>query len=168
VRKEWHSLEEVIGASLTLLEPDLGSRLVHVSLPRDFPLIPMDAVLFEQVVRNLIENANKYSPSDCPIDIQASVEHGTLHMEVADRGPGFAMSEEKRVFEKFYRGAQGAARPGVGLGLAICQGIVEAHGGTILATNRPEGGALFTVRLPLEGMPPQVDLEEGSAAMDQA
>ncbi|HEU4724960.1 MAG TPA: DUF4118 domain-containing protein [Candidatus Eisenbacteria bacterium] len=159
VRKEWHSLEEVIGSSLTLLEPELGDRRVRVALAPALPLIPLDDVLFEQVVRNLVENANKYSPPGKPIEIRASIEDGNLRLEILDEGAGFAAGEEARLFEKFYRGSRAAAAPGVGLGLAICRGIVEAHGGTIEAANRPEGGARFTVRVPIEGAPPAVEDE---------
>jgi two-component system sensor histidine kinase KdpD len=121
----------------------------------------MDDVLFEQVVRNLVENAHKYANDGHPIDIRASLDGGDLRLEVADRGEGLAAGEEHRVFEKFYRGSRAASRSGAGLGLAICRGIVGAHGGTIVAANRPGGGAQFTVRLPLEGTPPTVDREAG-------
>lgn len=161
VRKEWHSLEEVVGASLTRLEPELGDRQVQVSIAPDLPLIPMDDVLFEQVVRNLVENAHKYASGRHPIDIRASIDGGDLQLEVADRGEGLAAGEEHRVFEKFYRGSLAASRSGAGLGLAICRGIVGAHGGTIVAANRPGGGAQFTVRLPLDGTPPTIDREGG-------
>jgi len=159
VKKEWHSLEEVVGASLTRLESVLGDREVDVSIAPDLPLIPMDDVLFEQVVRNLVENAHKYATPGHPIEVRAALERNELRLEVADRGDGLGAGEEQRVFEKFYRGSQAAPRTGAGLGLAICRGIVGAHGGTIAAANRPGGGALFTVRLPLEGTPPTIDRE---------
>jgi len=161
VRKEWHSLEEVVGSSLTRLEPELADREVHVSISPNLPLIPMDDVLFEQVVRNLVENAHKYANDGHPIDIRASIDGAELRLEVADRGEGLAAGEEHRVFEKFYRGPRAASRSGAGLGLAICRGIVDAHGGTIVAANRSGGGAQFTVKLPLDGTPPTVDHEGG-------
>ena len=160
VKKEWHSLEEVVGASLTRLESELSGRQVNVSLAADLPLIPMDDVLFEQVVRNLVENAHKYSSAGSPIDISAVVGGEELRLEVADRGEGLAAGEEKHVFEKFYRGSRSAARPGAGLGLSICLGIVDAHGGTIVAARRPGGGSVFTVTLPLEGAPPAIERED--------
>ncbi len=160
VRKEWHSLEEVVGAALGRLEAELGDRPVMVDIPDDLPLVPLDDVLFEQVVRNLVENAHKYSPTGSPIEIRGRIESGKLRFTVADRGPGLRAGEEQRAFEKFYRGAAGSDRAGVGLGLAICRGIVEAHQGSITAANRPGGGAEFTVWLPLEGTPPSVDTEE--------
>jgi two-component system sensor histidine kinase KdpD len=116
-------------------------------------------VLFEQVIGNLIDNADKYSASGRPIDVRATIEGALLRLEIADRGPGLRPGEELRVFEKFYRGAGSAGRPGSGLGLAICQGIVVAHGGTIGVRERVGGGAVFTVLLPLAGEPPVVEQE---------
>ncbi|MGH7681321.1 MAG: sensor histidine kinase, partial [Candidatus Eiseniibacteriota bacterium] len=157
VRKEWHSIEEVIGAALGRLDPELADRPVKVDVPPNLPLVPLDDVLFEQVVRNLVENANKYSPPGLLIEIQARTDGERLRFTVADRGSGLKPGEEQRAFEKFYRGAAFSDRAGVGLGLAICRGIVEAHGGTISASNRSGGGAEFTVLLPLEGAPPVVE-----------
>lgn len=160
VQKQWHSIEEVVGASLARLEPELAGRDIHLSLPTDLPLVPMDAVLFEQVVRNLAENAHKYSPAGRPIEIGATVGDGELRLEVADRGDGLEPGEEKRIFEKFYRGTRATARPGAGLGLAICRGIVEAHGGTIRAVRRQGGGTVFEVALPIQGTPPEIEPED--------
>jgi len=158
-RKDWHSVEEVVGAALGRLDPSLGDRPVHLAIPDDLPLVPLDDVLIEQVICNLAENAHKYAPAGCAIDVSAAIEGRHLRLEVADRGPGLAPGEERRVFDKFYRGAARAGRPGFGLGLTVCRGMVEAHGGTITAANRPGGGAVFAVRLPLEGTPPAVQAE---------
>ena len=157
VRKEWHSLEEVVGAALGRLEAELGNRPVTVDIPGDLPLVPLDDVLFGQMVGNLLENAHKYSPAGLPIEITGRIENAKLRFTVADRGPGLRAGEEQRVFEKFYRGTGSSERAGVGLGLAICRGIVEAHQGSISASNRVGGGAEFTVWLPLEGVPPSVE-----------
>jgi len=164
VRREWHSLEELVGAALVRLEGTLGSRPVQLDLPPDLPLVSLDGVLFEQVLSNLIENAHKYSAIELPIEIRAEIAGATLRLEVADRGPGLPRGEETRVFEKFHRGPGTSAIPGAGLGLAICQGIVEAHGGTISAADRDGGGSVFTVLLPLEGEPPIVEQERGASA----
>jgi two-component system, OmpR family, sensor histidine kinase KdpD len=158
-RKDWHSVEEVVGAALGRLDASLGDRPLHLEIPDDLPLVPLDDVLIEQVICNLAENAHKYAPAGRPIEVSAAIEGHRLRLEVADRGPGLAPGEEHRVFDKFYRGVARAERPGFGLGLAICRGMVEAHGGTITAANRPGGGAVFTVRLPLEGAPPPVEAE---------
>jgi len=152
-RKEWESLEEVVGAALERLEPALQKRPVVLKLARDLPLVPLDAVLFEQAVRNLVENANKYSAAGQPIEILAAIQGDELRFEVADRGPGIRPGEEQRLFEKFYRGANASGQPGVGLGLSICEAIARAHGGTVTAANRPGGGAVFAIWLPLEGTP---------------
>ncbi|HEU4764618.1 MAG TPA: DUF4118 domain-containing protein [Candidatus Eisenbacteria bacterium] len=159
VKKEWHSMEDIVGAALTRLERQLGGRRVRLSLPADLPLVPADDVLLEAVVRNLVENAHKYSAPEAPIDVAACIEGTWLRLDVADRGIGLREGEERRVFEKFYRGEPARALPGVGLGLAICRGVIEAHRGTIEAANRAGGGAVFTVRLPLEGAPPGVEPE---------
>ncbi len=152
VRKEWVPLEEVIGGALTHLESRLGSREVRVDVPGDPLLVPCDAVLLEQVLINLVENAVKYSSAE--IEIQASAGAGEVAVDVSDRGPGIAAGEEERIFDKFHRTSHEGSREGVGLGLTICRAIVSAHGGKIWALNRHGGGATFRFTLPLEGPPP--------------
>jgi two-component system sensor histidine kinase KdpD len=161
VHAEWHPLEEVVGAALERAGKPLAARPVVVRLPDDLPLVPIDDVLIEQVLINLFDNAAKYSPEGSPIDVTASRDDGAVLVEVADRGPGLAAGDEERIFEKFYRGQAKPARGGVGLGLAICRGFVEAHGGRIWAANRPEGGAVFRFTLPLIGTPPEMRGEDG-------
>lgn len=158
-RREWHSLEEIVGAALGRLEPQIGDRPVRVSIPDDLPLVPLDDVMFELVVHNLVENADRYSPAGAAIEVEATVEAGALRMSVADRGTGLSPGEERRVFEKFYRGSAAGRRPGTGLGLAICRAIVEAHDGRIAASCREGGGAVFTVWVPIAGEPPRVEAE---------
>jgi two-component system sensor histidine kinase KdpD len=106
----------------------------------------------EQVVVNLLENAFKYSPPGSPIEVSARAAAEEVVLGVADRGAGVPAGEEKRIFEKFYR-APAQRAGGVGLGLAICQAIVSAHGGRIWVENRVGGGALFLVALPREDPP---------------
>ncbi len=151
--KEWTPLEEVVGAALNRLDEQLTGRLVSTDLPEALALVPMDGVLMEQVFFNLLDNAVKYTPQDSPIEIRAREERDSVVVEVADRGPGFERGMEERVFDKFYR-APGTRAFGTGLGLAICRGIVKAHGGSITAENRTGGGAVFRLRLPLEGGAP--------------
>jgi two-component system sensor histidine kinase KdpD len=155
VKKEWLPLEEVVGTAITRIEKRLGGRPVATHLPADLPLVRIDGVLIEQVLINLLDNGIKYTPVRSGIDISASVGDGALLVQVADRGPGFAPGEEERVFDKFYRGQTADSR-GVGLGLAICRAIVEAHGGKIWAENRPGGGAVFRFTLPIKDAPPEM------------
>jgi two-component system sensor histidine kinase KdpD len=161
VRKEWHALEEIVGAALTRLDDRLQGHPVTTDIPADLPLVPLDSVLIEQVLVNLLENALKYTPAGSPFDISASITDHYVTVRVADRGPGIPPGDEERIFDKFYR-----ARPngggGVGLGLTVCRGIVEAHGGKIWAQNRDGGGAAFQFTLPLEGKPPEIKPEEES------
>jgi len=121
-------------------------------VPPDLPLVPIDDVLVEQVLVNLLDNAAKYTPRSSPIRILATATDEAVTVEVADHGPGLPRGEEDKVFEKFYRGH--ASGRGAGLGLSICQGIVKAHGGHIWAQNLPEGGVAFLFTLPLAGKPP--------------
>jgi two-component system sensor histidine kinase KdpD len=153
LRKDWHPLEEVIGAALGRLGKQLADRRVHTNVPPGLPLVPIDDVLVEQVLVNLLDNAIKYTPSKSPIRIMATATDEAVTVEVADHGPGLPRGEEDRVFEKFHRAQPDSSR-GVGLGLAICQGIVNAHGGRIWAQNLPEGGVAFLFTLPLAGTPP--------------
>jgi two-component system sensor histidine kinase KdpD len=153
VRREWIPLEEIVGSALTRLDDRLTGRPVRTALPADLPLVSADAVLLEQVLVNLLENAAKHTPARSPVDIAARAEEGAVAIDVADRGPGIPAGAESRIFEKFFRGNGGSA-PGSGLGLAICRGIVDAHGGTLVAENRSGGGALFRITLPLVGRPP--------------
>jgi two-component system sensor histidine kinase KdpD len=133
---------------------------VEIEIPADLPFIPMDGLLMEQVLINLLENAARYTLPEAAIKITARTNDKTCIVEVSDTGPGLAKGEEERIFEKFYRGIrseQGAGgRHGAGLGLAICRAVVEAHGGTIRAENQPRGGARFEIIIPLEGRPPSV------------
>jgi len=158
VKREWVPLEEVVGSALTRLEARLGGRAVHAPLPADLPLISADPVLLGQVFYNLLENAAKHTPPSSAVEISARVEAGALVVEVSDRGPGLPPGSEALVFEKFFRAAPRGS-PGAGLGLAICRGIVEAHGGTITARPRSGGGATFRISLPLTGQAPSVPAE---------
>ena len=162
VRKEWQPLEEIIGAVLNRLGDRLGDRLLDVRLPPDLPLIPFDALLVEQVLANLLENVIKYAPQGLPIELSAVLGPGLVTVEVADRGPGLTPGAEEKIFDKFVRGR--ASGGGVGLGLAICRAIVNAHGGRIWAENRAGGGALFKFTLPVEGTPPQTKADDEAKA----
>jgi two-component system sensor histidine kinase KdpD len=153
LRKELHPPEEVIGAALGRLGKRLADRRVTTKVPPDLPLVPMDDVLVEQVLVNLLDNALKYTPAGSPIEVIATATDENLTIEIADHGPGLPHGEQDRVFEKFYRGEPVGAR-GAGLGLAICRGIVRAHGGRIWAQNLPGSGVAFLFTLPLGAAQP--------------
>jgi two-component system sensor histidine kinase KdpD len=159
VEKEWQPLEEVVGTTLLRLERLFEGRPLKTNLPDDLPLVPIDAVLIEQVLVNLLENAVKYTPADSPISLSAWVEDQEVVVEVADRGPGLPAGDEQRIFDKFYR-VRPTTASGVGLGLAICRAVIETHGGRIWAENRAGGGAAFRFTLPLDGEPPQIDMDD--------
>lgn len=150
LNKEWQSLEEIIGVVLRRLSGRLAHHSVSTRLPTELPLVPCDDVLIQQVLMNLLENAVKYSAGGEAIDIAVHPGAREIVVEIADRGRGLAPGDEHRVFDKFYR-ATPDGRPGsVGLGLAICRGILDLHGGRIWAENRPGGGAVFRFALPLD------------------
>ncbi|WP_024557157.1 two-component system sensor histidine kinase KdpD [Franconibacter pulveris 1160] len=159
LRKEWLTLEEVVGSALKMLEPGLGGRHIELALPDPLMLIYVDGALLERVLINLLENAVKYAGSAARIGVRASRRDEQLELEVWDSGPGIPPGQEAAIFAKFARGNKESAIPGVGLGLAICQAIVEVHGGIIYAKNRPEGGASFHIVLPQQ-RPPELDIHE--------
>ncbi|MEW7314096.1 two-component system sensor histidine kinase KdpD [Buttiauxella gaviniae] len=160
LRKEWLTLEEVVGSALKMLEPSLGGRHIALDLPDPLMLIHVDGPLFERVLINLLENAVKYAGFQANIGIHAQPVADKLDLEVWDSGPGIPAGKERLIFDKFSRGNKESAIPGVGLGLAICQAIVEVHDGKIFAANRPEGGASFHVILPLPPAPEMAEMNE--------
>jgi two-component system, OmpR family, sensor histidine kinase KdpD len=152
---QWQPLEEVVGTALEAARGMLQHHGVVVQLPRDLPLIKIDAVLIERVLVNLFENVSKYTPPGSTVTISASVIEDKLSVSIADDGPGLPAGREEAVFQKFTRGERESATPGVGLGLAIVRALIEAHQGKITAAQRPGGGAVFTFTLPL-GVPPRI------------
>ncbi len=153
-RAEWHPIEEVVGAALGRFAKALAHRTVTTRIPHELPLVPMDDVLIEQVLINLIDNVLKYTPPGSPIEVSAEDTDGAVLVEIADRGPGLPPGEERLIFEKFHRSDAGPSTRGAGLGLAICRGIVQAHGGRIWAENRPGGGVAVRFTLPVKEAPP--------------
>ena len=156
LRRDWHSIEEIVGSAVRSTTRVLAPRTVATAIAADLPLVECDAVLIERVLVNLLENAAKYTPPSAIVRFSAQVEGALMRVTVADDGPGIRAGQEEAIFEKFTRGARESALSGVGLGLAICKAIVEAHGGTIAVANRAEGGAAFSFSLPL-GTPPALD-----------
>jgi two-component system sensor histidine kinase KdpD len=161
LRKEWQPLEEVIGASIQLLGPALADHPVQVRLPADLPLLNFDAVLMERVFCNLLENAAKYSPAGTGIAVGARVDGPAVEVTVTNAGSGFPADRQEAIFELFQRGDSESAVPGMGLGLAICRAILDAHGGHIRAVNPAAGGACVLFTLP-RGTPPAIEEELAS------
>jgi two-component system sensor histidine kinase KdpD len=155
---QWQPLEEVVGSAMSSTREMLKHHLVEVHLPRNLPLVRIDALLIERVLVNLLENASKYTPPGSRITMSAEVVGDQLSVSVSDNGPGLGAGREEAIFQKFTRGERESATPGVGLGLAICRAIVESHQGRIVAAQRPGGGARFTFTLPL-GHPPPAAVE---------
>ncbi|WP_374581440.1 two-component system sensor histidine kinase KdpD [Pseudoduganella sp.] len=157
---QWQPLEEVVGSALRASRLQLGGHQVSTQLALDLPLLRFDAVLVERVLCNLLENAAKYTPPGSRIVVYAVQRGEFVRVMVYDDGPGLPRGREEAIFEKFTRGEKESAKPGVGLGLAICRAIVEAHGGSIAADKSPLGGAAVVFTLPV-GTPPQVpEIEE--------
>jgi two-component system, OmpR family, sensor histidine kinase KdpD len=157
--KEWQSVQEIIGAALHYEDRRLRGREVTADIPQDLAMVQMDAVGIEQVLVNLIDNAVEHTPPGTAIEISARDRDGEVVIEVADEGCGLPENSGQRVFEKFFRaGSMNGSSHGIGLGLAICKAIVDAHGGKISAGNRAGGGAVFRFTLPRTGVPPMVDM----------
>ncbi len=159
LNSQWQMLEEVVGSAIRAMQPVLKNHSIHVDLPADLPLLEFDAVLIERVFCNLIDNATKYSEPHTQIWISAAVKAEEVWVSIADEGQGLPDGMQSRVFEKFTRGEKESAKPGVGLGLSICQAIIKAHRGSIWAENRTPQGALFIFSLP-RGNPPEMPLLE--------
>lgn len=160
LNRQWYALEEIIGSALRRLDKKFKNRQVNILMADHLPLIHVDAVLLQQVMVNLLDNADKYSPQGLPIDISVEITPAGFSIAVADRGPGIPDGLQKKIFDKFFRIHAESAQSGVGLGLSICRAIVEAHDGKIQATNRNGGGALFQLYLPILEKPPGIEPEE--------
>jgi two-component system, OmpR family, sensor histidine kinase KdpD len=173
LNRQWSMLEETVGSALATLKRGLTGRRINVRIPSDLPLLQLDAVLMDRLFVNLLENATKYTPSGTEIQIGARTEEDgdkqRVRVWIDDQGPGVPVGAQARLFEKFTRGEKESAQPGVGLGLAICRAIVEAHGGEIGVENREENGrvtgARFWFTLPATETPPAMPVltdEEGT------
>jgi two-component system sensor histidine kinase KdpD len=161
LNRQWHVLEEIVGVALNDVKRELKDYRIRVNIPADFPLLNIDGFLMEQALVNLLENATRYTPAGSAIEIAAFANDKRAEIRITDNGPGLPAGSEQKVFDKFFRGSTVApdGRRGVGLGLAICQAIIEAHGGKITASNRSEGGAVFSIELPCTETPPLVEAE---------
>jgi two-component system sensor histidine kinase KdpD len=152
-------VREIVGSALRRANKILSEHRVELELAGDLPMLELDAVLFEQALFNLLDNAAKYAPPDTTIRILSWHDGAFVYLQVLDEGSGIPPSDLEHIFDKFYR-AQKAdrVRAGTGLGLAISRGFVEAMHGTIIAGNRTDRtGAVFTIRLPVTVEPRQLD-----------
>ena len=146
-----HDLGEVVGSALRRANKILMQHRVELELQADMPMLELDAVLFEQVLFNILDNAAKYAPAGSLIQIQSWREASSVCLQILDEGEGIPADELENIFDKFYRAQKGDhVRPGTGLGLAISRGFVEAMHGAISAANRSDRtGAILTIRLPI-------------------
>ena len=146
---ELGEVRELLESAVSQVENEVSRERVRITLAENLPLVRLDFGLMEQAICNLLVNAAQYSPVGSPIEVSAQLDAGKLEVRIRDHGVGLSPGEEKKVFGKFYRGA-GARPGGTGLGLSIVQGILRAHRGEIAAGNDPGGGAVFTIRIPVE------------------
>lgn len=155
LEKEFEAVEEVVGAAISTIEKRAPEREIHVDMPDNVVMIPMNARLIHQVLVNLLDNAIKHSPNQTTINISVYVneKENRVYFSVRDRGTGLSEEEIPKIFQMFYtkRDKSADSKLGIGLGLSICKSIVKAHGGEIFAKNRAEGpGAEFTFTLPIK------------------
>jgi len=165
LNRQWCLLEEIVESSLRAVKNSLIHHKISVRLAENLPLLEIDAVLMERVFCNLLENAAKYTPENSEIEIGASTADNDVTVWVEDNGPGLPRGKEEEIFKKFERGQKENATPGVGLGLAICRAIIEAHGGSIHAENKSTRGARFVFTLP-KGNPPIIEPETDSTIIE--
>jgi two-component system sensor histidine kinase KdpD len=161
LRREWVPVGEIVGSALAVVDKLVAKREVSVSIDPDLPLLHVDPLLIEQLLVNLLENAVRYAPNSA-IELSARRLTNEVELSVSDRGPGLPPEVSTRAFQKFVRGA-GARGPGVGLGLAICDSIAAAHGGSLIAEPRSGGGTTFRVALPAAEAPPLASSATGGA-----
>lgn len=149
LRPDWCDVHDLVYSVSESLKSELHPFKLSVIIPSNMPLVYIDFGLFEQILHNLILNATQHSPFGSRIRLKFFFDNGFLSIQVMDRGTGFPVSELSSVFDKFYRGKE-SKTGGTGLGLSIVKGFVEAHKGTVVAQNRQNGGALFTIKIPVE------------------
>ncbi|MDP4240617.1 MAG: DUF4118 domain-containing protein, partial [Bacteroidota bacterium] len=148
-RMDWCDVHDLANKVADNLKEELQPFKLATVIPADMPLVYLDFGLIEQVLHNLVLNATQNAPSGTNIRLKFFYDQETLTMQVMDRGKGFKPSELGEIFNKFYRGKDAKAG-GTGLGLSIVKGFVEAHGGTVIAGNRQNGGAIFTIKIPVK------------------
>lgn len=162
IRKEWESIEEIIGNVVLRARRNHAGREIRAETTRPLPLLQCDAMLMVQLLDNLVDNALAYSPADAPVRICAQHQDDGLHVQVIDRGPGIPDAWKSRVFDVFQRADAGTSadaasgdvpRRGVGVGLAVCRAIARVHGAQLLVTDAMPSGSVFHLILPVQAQP---------------
>ncbi len=154
LNREPCDIQDLVGIALTRFAQRHDTHPIQVSLPEELPLVSIDVALMTQVLMNLLDNAVKYSPDQAPIEIQGWLEEREVALVVIDQGIGIPEADLPNLFDKFYRTTRSHGIGGIGLGLSISKGIVEAHGGRMWAENRPSGGAVIGLALPIDTVRP--------------
>ena len=149
LRRDWQTIDDLVGAALSRTGSRLDDHLVELALPEDLPEVDVDATLVVQLFANLFENAAKHTPAGTRLSVSAHTAPGLLTVIVEDDGPGLPPGDPDRLFTKFQRGRSESEVTGAGLGLAICRAIARVHGGEIRAYKRVGGGARFDLTLPI-------------------
>ncbi|MBI2427348.1 MAG: DUF4118 domain-containing protein [Ignavibacteriales bacterium] len=145
---DWCDVRDVVNASAKKLEKELSDHIVNIEIAENLPLAKLDFGLMEQAITNLLHNASQYTPAGTKIAIKVLQREHELFITIHDTGPGFPAEALKKLFEKFYR-VPGTKAGGTGLGLSIAKGFIEAHKGSIAASNHSNGGAMFEIKIPL-------------------
>ncbi|HEY3389746.1 MAG TPA: sensor histidine kinase KdpD [Prolixibacteraceae bacterium] len=148
-RLDWCDINDLANKVVNNLKQELLPFKLHIVIPASMPLVQIDFGLVEQVLHNLVLNATQNTPAGTLIRVKFFHDNGFLTIQVMDRGPGFPVDDLPNVFNKFYRGKD-AKTGGTGLGLSIVKGFVEAQNGTVTAENRQNGGAIFTIKIPVK------------------
>jgi two-component system sensor histidine kinase KdpD len=147
-KREWCDVRELLQSAVDTEHESLNGRDVRLDVPQEIPLALVDHALIEQAVAKLLANAGSHTAPNLPIEIDAEYTDENLLISVSDRGPGIPPEATERLFEKFYRGDD-RKTGGLGLGLSIARGLIEAHGGRLTVENRDGGGARFVITLPV-------------------
>lgn len=155
LKLDWCDMSEVIGTAIQRFGKCLTQHPLTIQHQPNLPLIRGDFVLLEQVIINLLDNICQHTAPNTPITIATTANEQFMTVQITDSGAGIPEEDLERIFEKFYR-SPNAVAGGTGLGLSVCRGIIEAHGGKLNAQNAPQGGAQFTLSLPLSATLPAV------------
>jgi two-component system sensor histidine kinase KdpD len=160
LKKDWHEIGDLISVVLDSQRTTLSAHNVVMQIAENLPLVRLDFALFQQALSNLLLNAATYTAPGTTVEIEVRITGSSLQLSVSDNGPGVPEASIPHLFEMFYR-VPGSPSGGAGIGLAITKGIVEVHGGTIVVSNRPSGGACFTITLPIEQQPQMPQDKDG-------